>query len=110
MVNYKQVISLLQKGLYLDNLEELIELCHLNIRETDHPIIPFILLKIFEGLTEYWDNQAALVNDYDNIVINLRNSIINMLSSYQVNNNMLFSELDKLIITYYDVISGFNKR
>jgi len=55
--------SLLSKGLYLDNLNEMIEICNRIIAQVAEPLPVYVLLSIFYDIYLSWDERFLPVEE-----------------------------------------------
>lgn len=94
----KSVHELVSKGLYADNLRELIELCGPLIPQK--PSLYGSLLLIFVGLLDEYDNQAVLVSRSRAIEDALKAPILALLDAETSSPQDLLSCLDNVFYAY----------
>ena len=71
--------NLITKGLYQENLLELMELCNSHIEES--PLLYFTLLSIFKSLESEYDNQAIIGSRYEEVNSSLQSHILKCLDN-----------------------------
>ncbi len=90
-MNKQAILTLINSGLYQDNLIKLSKLCKDNLRK--HPTLFYVLIKIFESLEAEYNEQAVPSERYEHIE-SIKESLIETI------NNPTLDNLDKLIISF----------
>lgn len=61
----------LSKGLYLDNLHEMITICNSAIEKSAEPLPIYVLLSIFSDIYSSWDDRPLLVEEVERTEVSL---------------------------------------
>lgn len=92
----------LNKGFYVNNLNEIARLCNDMALENDKPAPFFVLKKIFSRISDYWDDQPVSVENAKLVQDGLMNPIMNLVNAIEVNasDNIIMDLVNKVVSSY----------
>ena len=61
--NLRQLRARLDRGFYVDNLNEMARLCRCLAQEFTNPAPFFVMEQVFKGISKYWEDRSITVEE-----------------------------------------------
>ena len=103
----KEITSVINEGLFVNNLDRIVALCKEEVQDSDHPLIPFTLMSVFVALRDSLDSQAIPHDQY----VETNNAFSEKLSQRILSlpseaPEALIDDLNSLIMSSLSLIAG----
>ena len=99
----ENLLSLLEKGYYKDNLVDLVSLCEKSLKfNNKHTLVIFSLKCIFDDMYNTFEGGPVDVDLHNKLTYNLTNSITKLITNIETDSESVqYCHLNEIITQYY---------
>ena len=100
--DYNTLQGFLSKGLYLNNIDDMIKICGRAIETEQDPLPIYVLLSVFRGIYNSWDDKSVTVKEAkqtEDVLLPLLKKVIVLLNPSS-SKKELFDALSDLVKAY----------
>ena len=108
MNNYDTLLSVLNKGLYIDNFYEITKICKdLSTQNTQYAWVFFIFNKLFYDLAYDWEDRPVKVSEGDYLEKNISPSIKEIIKNLKEEKSIsqIVNNVNILVLNFYKYMS-----